>query len=175
MSPVCSRRFPQKTAACTQCSNTLRWSPASRQGQGKWGSHRKATNSLHFARLCFKCDRVAIICVILPYLVAFCTYFPVKVHHWELRHFCDDPVYPVPVWKLLKEGCAPELAEMSILWNTPLSVQVRIHWKSDSHFGNATESVNIHWSMPLNIYWNMSLNILSYFIGVDFWCAILCR
>ena len=30
-------------------------------------------------------------------------------HVWDLRHICDDPVRPDPVWKLLRKGLLSEL------------------------------------------------------------------
>ena len=40
-----------------------------------------------------------ILCYMLPHVAAFCSHLTVKVHSRELRHFCDDPFVPTPVWK----------------------------------------------------------------------------
>lgn len=77
---------------------------------GQTGFHGRAANPLHFAICCFNCARVATFhhilshfgtcCHVLSYVVSFCTHVPVKIHSGELRHLCDDPVCPDPVWKL---------------------------------------------------------------------------
>ena len=50
-----------------------------------------------------KCARVATFCNLLPHLIIFATFCPqapMKVDYGELRHFCDEPVCPDPVWML---------------------------------------------------------------------------
>ena len=41
---------------------------------------------------------------VLSYVATFCPHFPVVIHQGELRHFCDNPVCPDPVWKLSTDG-----------------------------------------------------------------------
>ena len=40
------------------------------------------------------CHRYNTFCHILPHIA-------MKVNYGKLRHFCDDPVCPAPIWKLL--------------------------------------------------------------------------
>ena len=61
-------------------------SPASRQGRGKRGFHRRATNSLPFAICCFKCAHVATSCSVLPHVAQ---------------------VFP---WKLIRGNCGTSVA-----------------------------------------------------------------
>ena len=51
-------------------------SPASRRGRDKRGFHRRATNSIHFIIVCFKCAHVATFCYILLHFAIFCHMLP---------------------------------------------------------------------------------------------------
>ena len=96
-----AREISQRGLLAGQPISACPW-PAARQclrppavtgfqtGSGQTVSfYKRATNTIHVATCCY----------ILPH-------FAMKVYPEKLRRFCDDPLFPDPVWKLSTLGMA---------------------------------------------------------------------
>ena len=90
-----------KTMA-SQAIRGMKWKITGlRTGSGQTGFSEKGREPLYIlpqsASNARMWTHVATFCNMSPYLAP---HFSRKVHYGELRHFCDDPVCPGPVWKL---------------------------------------------------------------------------
>ena len=108
-SSVQERRMRNREAASALPSSrerrpsAPRYSPISRRGWDKHGFHRRPIclyMLLYVVLSAHSLPHFVISCHSVLFIATCCPHFPVKIHQGALRHCCDDPVCPDPVWKL---------------------------------------------------------------------------